>query len=149
MAQTCSSCKTTESPTWVTVCKGKAPANGGLPGPDTLRCADCNDARSRLERLWKRAPDLKAQYTQEALTPDERKAFITEAKGLMGDQLETLVKQTISKKRISEKESSLSAECEWLDEKDLKERLKSRPDKVDKIMECGQQMHCPVMGCTM
>ena len=59
------------------------------------------------------------------------------------------MKQTISKKRRSEKESSLSAECEWLDETDLKEHFKSRPDKVDKVMECGQQMHCPVMGCTM
>ena len=31
----------------------------------------------------------------------------------------------------------------------MKDRFKSRPDKVEKIMEHGRQMQCPIMGCTM
>ena len=92
---------------------------------------------------------MKEKFSQEALSPDERKAFMKEAQGLMGDDLETLVEQTINKKRTSEKAWSMSAECDWLDEKDLKDRFKSRPDKVEKIMERGRQMECPLMGCTM
>ena len=82
------------------------------------------------------------------MTPDERKAFITEAKELMGDDLEMLVKQTINKRKTTEKEWSLSAECDWIDETDLREKFRSRPDKIEKIMN-GRTMHCPLMDCTM
>ena len=42
---------------------------------------------------------MKAKYKQTAMSTDERKAFITEAKGLMGDDLEILVHQTINKQK--------------------------------------------------
>ena len=75
---------------------------------------------------------------QTAMSADERQALIAEAKGLMGDDLELLVEQTINKRKITEKEWSLAAECDWLDETDLKDRFKSRPDKVEKTMNCGR-----------
>ena len=31
----------------------------------------------------------------------------------------------------------------------MKDRCKSRPDKVEKVMENGRHMQCPLMGCTM
>ena len=82
------------------------------------------------------------------MTADERKAFIIEAQALMGNDLELLVKQTINKRKTTEKEWSLSAECDWLDETDLRERFSSRPDKIEKIMN-GRTMQCPVMDCTV
>ena len=133
---------------YVVVVKGKVLCSG-LPGQDTVRCGDCHDARSRIERMWKRKPGLKEKFQQTAMSWDERRAFIVEAKELMGDDLEMLVEQTINKHKTTEREWSMSAECDWLDETGLKDRFKSRPDKVEKIMKCGRQMQCPVMECTL
>ena len=97
MVQVCSSCKAIGAASYVLVARGKVSASG-IQAADTVRCGDCHDARSRLERLWKRKPSLKEKYTQTAMSADERQAFITEAKGLMGDDLELLVQQTVNKR---------------------------------------------------
>ena len=47
--------------------------------------------------------------------------------------------EALVKRLIHTKEDLDQLEVEWLDEKDLAERFKSRPDKQEKIMQNGRQ----------
>ena len=145
----CCTCKKPIVGTPILVCKGEASASGTGSSKDTLRCPECHDCRSRLERLWSRKPLLKSKFQGAAFSTMERFNFINEAKNLLGAELELLVERTLAKRLIHTKEDLDQLEVEWLDEKDLAERFKDRPDKKEKIMENGRQRECPILQCTL
>ena len=129
---TCCTCKKPIVGKPVLVSRGKPSSSGGPAGKDTLRCCECHSCRSRLETLWGRKPLLKNKWQGHAMSSDERLNFINEAKNLFGAELELLVERTIDKRLIHTKEDLDQLEVEWLDEKDLAERFKDRPDKKEK-----------------
>ena len=145
----CCTCKQPIVGTPVLVCKGKASSSRGTAAKDTLRCCECHSCRSRLETLWSREPLLKKKWQGHAMSSEERLNFVNEAKHLFGAELELLVERTIDKRLIHTKEDTDQMEVEWLDEKDLAERFKDRPDKKEKIMENGRQRECPILQCTL
>ena len=57
--------------------------------------------------------------------------------------------EALAKRLIHTKEDLDQLEVEWLDEKDLAERFKSRPDKKEEIMQNGRQKECPILECTL
>ena len=140
MVQICCSCKTPAELYVSLLSKTPTPM-------DTVSCSACMllmHARSHKWlplhwTLWRRTPGLKEKY-KTAMSADERQAIIAE--------LELLVEQTSNKREISEKEWSQDLRVDYLDETDLKNVFKSRPDKVEKIMKNGRKMHCPITQCT-
>ena len=56
--------------------------------------------------------------------------------------------EALAKRLIHTKEDLDQLEVEWLDEKDLAERFKSRQDKKEETMQNGRQKECPILECT-
>ena len=77
------------------------------------------------------------------MSADERLNFANEAKHLFGSDLELLVGRTLDKRLVHTKEDTDSMEVEWLDEKDLTDRFKDRPDKKEKIWKTGAKGNAP------
>ena len=84
--------------------------------------------------------ELKEKFKQDDAS---RAAFILRSRGLVGEELKSLVKTVLTERTTETNTLKRKEHVEYLDEVDLKKRLVDKPDQVQRIVDNGPLFEHP------
>ena len=74
----------------------------------SVRCKPCNKAHSALQRILSKEPTLRLELKENFKNNEKgRSVFMKRARGLMGDDLHSLVRSHLTKKKTASKKINL------------------------------------------
>ena len=116
----------------------------------SVRCKVCNRTHTAMERLFRKEPALRAQFTATCKSNAEsRKEFIISSRGLVGDDLKMLMQTIVTETRTQHTSSKRKQQTDYLDESDLKKCMVGKPEQLQRIMDRGPEFEHPDTGAKM
>lgn len=109
---------------------------------DIRRCRSCHNVRSAIERLKKNNGNLVKDWSK--VEGDRLTAFYQENAHLRGEDLRKKVEEVVQDWKVSVTRFEFSADGEFLDEHDLQEKYKNKPDVLENILKNARQYYCPI-----
>ena len=79
---------------------------------------------------------------------DKTKVF-QQNREILGPGLKAALTQTIEHTFRQKRETSFAADGDWLDEDDVKEMFKNKPEQFKHVLANAKTMTCPVRGITL
>ena len=107
------------------------------------RCKKCNALRSRIHRL-----NTSVDGFQD-LTPEERAQFMLDNQSTFSQDLLKNMHEVSLQARMRKSSSLFKKHGEYFDETDLRDKLKNKPDQLQRILTSGHTLQCHDRGCTM
>ena len=93
----------------------------------SVRCKPCNKAHSALQRIFSKEPTLRLELKENFKNNEKgRSVFMKRARGLMGDDLHSLVRSHLTKKKKASKKINLK-KCIMEALRDLPHMFNGRP----------------------
>jgi hypothetical protein len=111
------------------------------------KCKGCRSLSVKVSRALSKRSDLKDQWG--TMTKDEKKAFYLANAGAVSLDVPSAISECL---RHAYKESisqSFATSGDWIDEIDLKEKFKDKPDQLRSIMANAKQIWCPIRSTTL
>ena len=89
------------------------------------------------------------QLTTCTMDVEEKQKLMAEAHSLFGPALKKKVNESVLVSSSSNSVVSFSESAHYLDENDLRERFKDRPDVFEHVKKNATTIQCPTRGCSM
>ena len=103
-----------------------------------------------MQRVFAKGPNLRLELKEKFKQDDaSRAAFILRSRGLVGEELKSLVKTVLTERTTETNTLKRKEHVEYLDEVDLKKRLVDKPDQVQRIIDNGPLFEHPETGAQM
>jgi hypothetical protein len=97
-----------------------------------------------MQRVFAKDPNLRLELKEKFKQDDaSRAAFILRSRGLVGEELKSLVKTVLTESTTETNTLKRKEHVEYLDEVDLKKRLVDKPDQVQRIIDNGPSFEHP------
>ena len=97
-----------------------------------------------MQRVFAKDPNLRLELKEKFKQDDaSRAAFILRSRGLVGEELKSLVKTVLTESTTETNTLKRKEHVEYLDEVDLKKRLVDKPDQVQRIIDNGPMFEHP------
>ena len=109
---------------------------------NSLRCKACHNLKSRINRLLSHYGSLAEDWTK--VTENERKEFYQKYKELAGSDLLTRLQETVTESKRTNSAVSFEGTGDFLDEIDLEEKYKNKPDQLTAIKANTRTYFCPI-----
>ncbi len=106
---------------------------------DSLICKDCKNAFDRIGRLMDLGDEL---GKLDNLTDESRAAMLVQAHDMSRGKLAKLVHDTLEKYQQTSRTRHFKRHDDFLDEEDLRERLKNKPDQCNAILALAESERC-------
>lgn len=114
---------------------------GGKPG--VYKCVPCNRLNTRTSVMLDKL-NMKEQWC--ALPKDKKVSFFQAAHAYAGEQLKAEITQTVERFFRQSQSTAFEGNGVWVDEDDLNDRFKNKPDQLKSIKERANTMDDPVRG---
>ncbi len=112
------------------------------------RCNACNSLLGKLERLFKKRPEYKVEWTE--MSRETKDDFIkANHKILNQEALEISVKDIIRKAVTSKSSQTWTRKARMVDEQELRDILKGREDQIESVMAKAVSWHDELRDCTL
>jgi hypothetical protein len=108
------------------------------------KCGTCNRLQSRVRRSLQKRGDLKDRWGM--MSKDERKAFFIQHHASMGQDLVMNITESTEHSFVRSQETGFATTGDWMDEVDLGEMYKNKPEQLLAIKETSKKMLCPFRG---
>ena len=137
------------------VCKEALVDEDGDALQGKYRCKNCNKVAQRISRLMRDEARDGEEWTSEwidtgRMTPEERKDFYVSARKFVGPaQLKASMLSKIEEIKTRTNTQKWAASENFMDEDDLREKYKSKPEILANVLKNATQFRCPIRGCTM
>ena len=137
------------------VCKEVLVDEDGDALQGKYRCKNCNKVAQRISRLMRDEARGGEDWTSEwidtgRMTPEERKDFYVSARKFVGPaQLKASMLSKIEEVKTRTNHQKWAANENFMDEHDLREKYRSKPEILANVMKNATQFRCPIRGCTM
>lgn len=115
--------------------------------PEVRRCRSCHNVRGAIERLKKNNGNLVQDWTK--VDGDRLKNFYLENAHLRGPELLKKVEEVVTDWKTSITRFQFEADGEYMDEIDIREKYKSKPEILENILRNARRFFCPVKKVTM
>ncbi len=113
-----------------------------------MRCSVCHSASGRIRLLLKRGSDDFAEawngFSHDSSI--DMAAFYAKAKGVFGEDLNKLMKETLEENVSHSIETILQGTGTFMDEEDMTEKYKNKPVRLLAILDKAKRMQCPTTG---
>ncbi len=113
----------------------------------TYACKSCNRLSNRIYKA--QAEDESLKGCMDKLTADDRKEFFVTHCEVLGPELAALLKTTATKSQLLVESEGFNANGDWLDEADLTEKYKSKPQQLESILAKARSFTHPIRGCLL
>ena len=119
------------------------------------RCKNCNNVAQRISRLVNSEANKGEDWTSEwidsgRMTEEERRDFYLSARKFVGCQhLKAAMLSKIEEIKSRTNVEKWAASENFMDEDDLREKYKSKPEILANVLKNATQFRCPIRGCTM
>ncbi len=113
----------------------------------TYACKSCNRLSNRIYKA--QAEDESLKGCMDKLTADDRKEFFVTHCEVLGPELAALLKTTATKSHLLVESEGFNANGDWLDEADLTEKYKSKPQQLESILAKARSFTHPIRGCLL
>ena len=128
------------------MCKDPLPSDHRMM---VLRCKGCNGLKSRLQRLWVSEPDMKLEY--DGMSLEAREKIISDNQDTLGNHelggsnksfriLKAKVEFALADYRRQVAFNSMSGSGEFMDEMDLTDKYKNKPDQLASVLTKARTM---------
>jgi hypothetical protein len=108
------------------------------------KCGTCNRLQGRVQRTLQKRGDLKDRWG--VMSRDQRKAFVQQHHAAMGEDLVMQITQTTKHTFSSSQEIGFATKGDWMDDEDLDELYKDKPEQLMAIKANSKKMLCPFRG---
>ena len=110
------------------------------------RCPACGALAARVCRALARLGDDTKEIWNDSIEQGkiDRATFNSSAKNLMGDDLTKLITETLEVVTKEENEVTLVGTGDYLDEADLKDKYKDKPERCRAILKNTRKFKCPI-----
>ena len=112
--------------------------------PSMYKCKACNALESRISRL-KSTLNFEVSWG----TQEDKSEFFKKHTRSFGPALRTALEQSHSESVSRCSIERLAEEGNWLDEEDLRERYKSKPEQLRNMLASARQITHPTRKCTL
>ena len=115
------------------------------------RCRQCATTSVKLSRaLSGYSESFVSDWKEAEKQPTfDRQAFYKNANGLLAEDLGKLVEEAVAEHTQSTSHVELVGTGDFIDEADLKERYKNKPQRLEGIIQHTRRMVCPISGCEL
>jgi len=118
------------------------------------RCKNCASVAQRISRLVRNDPgedDFTSEWMDTGrMTADERRDFYVSARDYIGPRsLKAAMESKIEEIKTRTNKQAWSANSTFLDEVDIRDKYKNKPDIIESILKKAEQFHCPIKGCVL
>ena len=112
------------------------------------KCKRCNMLSTTLSRVLGKSPELKVKF--HSLTPEERKAWLAShrnsAAAINHDGVRAKLKEYFEQESVQKSEikgeQSFNADFDWMDETDVRDHFKKKPQVADDTINNAPQIKC-------
>ena len=108
----------------------------------SLRCRACHNLKSRINRVLSHYGSLAQDWTK--VTENEKKEFYKKYQEQAGPDLLTRLQETVTESKKTSSAVSFEGTGDFLDEIDLEEKYKNKPDQLAAIKANTRTYFCPV-----
>jgi hypothetical protein len=108
----------------------------------TFRCKVCNNHKTKLNRTLQRHPSIDGPWQE--LSKDKKDEFRKKGRDTVGLDLAAQLKQYVSETTTETVEDKFETEGVYMDEADIREKFKSKPEQAKHIMETAANFVCKV-----
>ena len=116
--------------------------------PESGRCGECQSLKTRLCRHF--AKDGGKERKQwDSLTKEQRKVFYSQWHGQVGIDLKAAITETMVETTKESKHETSTLLLIWMDDYQLSQKYKDRPEEIEKIKKNGQSIECKYRGVTL
>ena len=136
----CCSCRQTMSEDLMNKIQNEDAITGSK---EQWHCKKCNALRSRIHRLHTSVDGFRD------LSPDERAQFMLDNQTTFSQDLLKNMHEVAIQSRIRKSSSLFKKHGDYFDETDLRDKLRNKPDQLERILTSGQTLQCTDRGCTM
>ena len=113
---------------------------------DRIQCVPCHNLLARIRRLTKRDG---CSEDWGVVDKEKRKTFMKECSSLMGDELSKQISCVITESKVFKQMTEFTGAGGFLDEDDLKEVFKNKPDQLRNVQLNAPQITCPIRKVTL
>ena len=110
----------------------------------TFRCRPCNRLQSRISRM-KQGIDMEVSFPSAAA----KEAFYRKHQDAFGADLQAAMELVTSEVRSTTSSDRLAEEGHWLDEDDLCDKYKGKPDQLKNLLQNAKRMEHPTRKVTL
>ena len=110
--------------------------------PQSRRCKCCHALKSRINRICAKHGNLAKDWT--AVSDEEKKTFYKNFGNLVGEDLIARLQETITECKKTSSLVEFEGTGDFLDEIDLREKYKSKPDQLQNILANTRTYFCNV-----
>lgn len=118
-----------------------------VKAPEVRRCRSCHNVRGAIDRLKKNNGNLVKDWTN--VDGDRLKNFYLENAHLRGPELLKKVEEVVTDWKTSTTRFQFEADGEYMDEIDIWEKYKSKPDILENVLKNARRFFCPIKKVTM
>jgi len=112
-----------------------------------VKCGGCNRLGMRIRAQVSKDDDLKSGW--ESLSRSDKAEFLAQHHDTMGMHLKLAISQTIEHHQHLSQKQVFSGNSEWLDEADVMERFKNKPDQAEHLLKHAKSFVCESRGCKL
>jgi hypothetical protein len=112
------------------------------------RCHKCNNVQSRFNSVLKKMEGGNAESLG-AMTSEDKRGFLAEHQSLLGAELKVAMVQWAERTQEQSKLEVYATKGEWLDEEELAERFKKKPQQALAIKKNARKHFDPVRECEL
>ena len=108
-------------------------------GKLTHRCHCCGNARSNVTRILQKRDSLEDDWKK--LGKTVKADFMLKARGMTGTDMEMQMETTIKDECKQKIDRAFEGKGDWLDEVDVKEKFKAKPEQGDAVIKNAEQFY--------
>lgn len=110
--------------------------------PSSMRCKACHNLKSRINRVLSHYGTLAKDWTN--VSENEKKEFYQKYKEMAGQDLLTRLQETVTEHKKTSSAVSFEGTGDYIDEIDLDEKYKNKPDQLAAIKANTRTYFCSV-----
>jgi len=117
--------------------------------PESGRCNECQSLKPRLYRHFAKKGGGEDRKHWDSLTKPQRQVFYSQWHGQVGIDLKAAITESMVETTKESKHESSTLVLIWMDDYQLSQKYKGRPEEIEKIKQNGQSIECKYRGVTL